>query len=517
MREQEISKLTAYIEENLRSSKSSGLPFVDTRNFLSRLGLRQNHVVYGRRGSGKTTLVRASINSSSHLRIYIDLENFKDITFPNILIRVLLEMYHSIEAEISECYPWFRFSVKASSVRRKVHKARKLLETYLHDPDLETRDVNTKESYGVGASANVTGQAISGEAHSKTARSTEVKRTITTDKLDFLRKELPYYKELINTTSSLLNDRPIFLVLDDFYFVNKETQPDLIDYFHRLTKDTALYLKVATIKHRSKLYRRTGDSIIGVEPTHDVQDIDMDYTLNNFDELQAFMRQLLEKAIEQSGAQLSFDDIFSGEGFSQLCLGSGGVPRDFLSLFILLSNKFLMQCKAVSKVEVTDIAITNLNNKRDSMKKDSGNEDAILEDYLLKIKKYVYNDNRTNAFLISKEELSSNAQMRQAIRELVDLRLLHLIDDNISKAPSDGLRYEAYILDIALYDNSRPRKFEQIEPGHSDAKSRKDDLRSSPVLSAASLGNIGAAKTISGFSDAPASRVASQQLKLSFD
>jgi hypothetical protein len=60
----------------------------------------------------------------------------------------------------------------------------------------------------------------------------------------------------------------------------------------------------------------------------------MDYTLDNFDELQNFMHQLLKNAVERSGAQLDVDDMFAGDGFAQLCLASGGVPRDFLSLFV---------------------------------------------------------------------------------------------------------------------------------------------------------------------------------------
>ena len=78
-------------------------------------------------------------------------------------------------------------------------------------------------------------------------------------------------------------------------------------------------------------------------------------------------------------------------------------------------------------------------------------------------------------------------QERQAIRELVDLRLIHLIDSNTSSAPSDGRRYEAYILDVGLYENSRPRNFNQVEPGSEDSRSRKDQLRASPRLILADL------------------------------
>ena len=84
---------------------------------------------------------------------------------------------------------------------------------------------------------------------------------------------------------------------------------------------------MATIKHRSKLYRRTKDQYVGVELGHDVFEVDMDYTLDSFDELRAFMRQLLQTATKESGARIEFDEMFAGDGFPQLCLASGGVRK----------------------------------------------------------------------------------------------------------------------------------------------------------------------------------------------
>jgi hypothetical protein len=136
----------------------------------------------------------------------------------------------------------------------------------------------------------------------------------------------------------------------------------------------------------------------------------------------------------------------------------------------------------IGKVQVNEAAIGNLGTKMESMRRDSGDEDAVLEDCLKKIKRYIYDEKRTNAFLIAKDELEADDEARQAIRELVDLRLIHLVDQNTSRAPSDGRRCEAYILDIALYDNARPRNFNQIEPGRRDERARRDELRASPVF-----------------------------------
>jgi hypothetical protein len=483
----ELSKLVTYIEENLRASPTSGVPFVDSRHHQERLMSRQNHVVFGRRGAGKTTLVKSAADSEDHLTVYLNLEDYKDITFPNIVIHILVELFTLIEKRIKKERPWYRPSLSAWRIRRSITGHREKLRAYLHEPDEETQTVSEKEGYSQRIGASATSRVAEGRAAVSRDRSREVKREIPRNKLEFLRLELTTYKKLISAISAFFGDRPIFLVLDDFYFVPKGIQPSLIDYFHRLTKGTELFLKIATIKHRSKLYRRAGAEYVGVELAHDVFEVDMDYTLDNFVELQEFMRQLLDNAVEKSGAKGNVSDLFAGDGFSQLCLASGGVPRDFLSVFVTLAARPAEEGPQIGKVQVTEVAIANVRNKLESMRRDSGEEDAVLEEYLHRIKAFVYAEKRTNAFLVAKDDLDHDAQVRQAIRELVDLRLIHLVDNNTSRAPSDGRRYEAYILDIGLYDNPRPRSFAQIEPGQRDDKARKDALRAAPVLEAAKL------------------------------
>jgi len=60
--------------------------------------------------------------------------------------------------------------------------------------------------------------------------------------------------------------------------------------------------------------------------------------------------------------------------------------------------------------------------------------------------------------------------------------MIHLVEPITSAAPSDGKKYSAYMIDIGLYTNSKPRNFNQIEPGASDDKARKDKIRASPRL-----------------------------------
>ena len=478
MKQAELTKLVTFIEENLRASPIAGLQFVDSRQTRSRLVSRQNHVVFGRRGAGKTALATSVREPGVAIDVYLNLEDYKAITFPNIIIKILVEVFEELKKKLYNKYKLIWLRKRPKRVYVLLNRSIAALTEFLHKPDIETQKINTKEDTQSTVGGQLGNTVANVKSNVDIHVSEEVSTEVTLDKLDYLRLELSNYKKLLSEISDLLEGKAIFLILDDFYFISKEIQPDLVDYFHTLTKGTNLFIKIATIQHRSKLYRRSGGKHVGVELGADVFAIDMDYTLDKFDELRDFMWNLLTNAISTSKANVKLEEIFAGDGFSQLCLASGGVPRDFLSYFVSLAK----ENKPIGKVEVTTAAISALSSKFSSMEKDSGNDSSILEQCLGKLKNYVYVQKRTNGFVIAKSDLEAHPMAKQAIKELVDLRLIHLLEENTSKAQSDGRRYEAYILDLGLYDNPKPRSFKQIEPGYSDEQFRKDALRGAPVF-----------------------------------
>jgi hypothetical protein len=48
--------------------------------------------MFGRRGAGKTSLVSSAQGFDGHVDVYLNLEDYKDITFPNIVIYILLRI-----------------------------------------------------------------------------------------------------------------------------------------------------------------------------------------------------------------------------------------------------------------------------------------------------------------------------------------------------------------------------------------------------------------------------------------
>ncbi|MGB3467671.1 MAG: P-loop NTPase fold protein, partial [Cyclobacteriaceae bacterium] len=251
----ELEKLITYVEENTRADQVSGIEFIDPRNFKSKVKGRQNYVVFGRRGAGKSTLLKTLQEDLSVLTIYVNLEDFKDITFPNIIIKVLLAFFERIIEELNQNRSFWRKRnyFKANKLKKRINQVTKLLENKLEAPDRydeRNKKVLKKEA---SDTAGVKMGPLSGNTSYKTNDESEVEHSWEINKLNELKTSIDKVKSLIKEIIDF-NNKQIFLILDDFYFLPKKIQPFLLDYFHRLAKSNSFYLKVGTIKHRSHLY-----------------------------------------------------------------------------------------------------------------------------------------------------------------------------------------------------------------------------------------------------------------------
>lgn len=486
MKNTDLKKLVNYIEANIRSNDISGMDFIDPRDYITRLRNKQNHVIFGRRGSGKTTLIKSLDKYNDIILVKLNIEDFKGISFPNSLIHILRTFFKELKSKMKLRLEWYQL-LKHYTVNTKILKIERLvdnLERQLQEPDLfERKEVDSFETSSSSNGGMILGKGNLSANQAKKEQQ-EKSRNITVDKLEKVKNEIPMFIELIKEIH-LIVGKPIFLILDDFYFISKQNQPFFIDFFHRISKNTQVYLKICTIRHRSKLYVEAKGSYYGMEVSHDAQEVDLDYNLDRFQELKNFMNQLIASCARKVEIQFNMNDLFTGGGYIQLCLASGGVPRDFLSLFNKAVEKFRYgkEDTRISKINVTEIAIENFNNKRESFKKDSLEEKELLEKYLNKIKDFVLNKEKKNIFLVENNGLEKNNFAKQIIRELVDLRMIHLVDNNTSAAPSDGKMYSAYMIDIGLYNSTKQQKdFKQVQPDQKDEKGRSDEIRSSPRL-----------------------------------
>ncbi len=486
----DIRKVIRFIEENIRVTDQTSIEYIDPKGYVDRLNSKQNQIIFGRRGSGKSLLLKSlSQQTDTTICLKVNLEDFKDISFPDSIIQILKLAIHQLKKEINKeiSILSIRKWIKGKKVQRRLNKTISDLEKRLKDPDIYDESTRTKSGSKVVGKAKSAIGATSSQIKSEESEELESSRTIKIDKLNILKNELTNFKEIIQSAANLIN-KDIYLILDDFYFIRKTDQAYLIDFFHRLTKNTRLYLKVATIKHRSSLYVQ-GETYIGVEIGHDAQALNLDYGLEDFNAMVDFMKDLLNEVNRKTGVNTDYESLLTSNAFRFLCLASGGVPRDFFSLFILLSNKMINGTRSVSKPNVIEVSIENLTNKLDAFKTDSAEEKEILEHYLSYIKDEIISRRKWNSFLVSKNDVLNYGGINQALKELVDLRLLHVANSNTSSAPSDGQRYTAYLVDIGLFPNSNPRNFQQVEPGQKDESGREDKLRASPKINLTEFNN----------------------------
>ncbi|MCM4151547.1 hypothetical protein DHD05_08095 [Arenibacter sp. N53] len=485
MTNSELNKVLKYIEENIRVTDQTSIEYLDPKGHIERLDSKQNQIIFGRRGSGKSLLLKSLKKNRPEITcISINLEDFKDISFPNSIIQVLRSLIMQLKNEIKGKYSIFKSFRKWKESRRIIKEYDDILsklEKRLVQPDNFDESIREKTGSKLSGTAKSGHKNTSASVSAQQSEEREISKQFKIDKLNILKNELPDLKELVNQTCKLL-DSNIFLILDDFYFIRKLEQPYFIDFFHRLCKNTSMFLKVATIKHRSSLYVQ-GDTFIGMEIGHDAQALNLDYSLENFNALVSFMRELLEHVNAKVGVEIDYKTILTDNAFKFLCLASGGVPRDFFSLFISLGNKMINGDKSISKPNVIDCSIDNLPNKLEAFKTDTADEKEVLEHYLQFIRDEIITIKKNNSFLVSNSEIISHPQLNQAIKELVDLRLIHLVNSNTSSAPSDGLRYSAYMVDIGLFPNANPRDFKQTLPDEKDDRGREDKIRSAPKLS----------------------------------
>ena len=479
----ELNKVLRYIEENIRVTEQATIEYLDPKGHIDRLKSKQNQIIFGRRGSGKSLLLKSiKTNSTDKVIISVNLDDFKDISFPDSIIQVLRVVIKQLESNINSSYSWWQIKkgVELRKIKNSLKKYLRQLENRLSTPDFYEESTRSKHGSKISGEASSGLNKSSAKIASELSEEIESSKTLRIDKLNILRNELTDFKELIQKTSEKL-DKDIFLILDDFYFIRKRDQPYFADFFHRISKNTRLYLKIASIKHRTSLYTQ-GETYIGMEIKHDGQSLNLDYNFENFNSLVTFMKDLLNSINKKVDVTIDYEKLFSENGFRFLCLASGGVPRDFLSLFIDLGNKIINGQSSISKPLVIETSIENLPNKLEAFNTDSQDEREILEYYLQYIKSEIVDNRKWNSFLVSNSEVLKYPQINQAIKELVDLRLIHLANSNTSSAPSDGTRYSAYLVDVGLFPNANPRNFKQVEPGQKDEEGREDKIRSSPKI-----------------------------------
>lgn len=498
---EQISKLRNVINENLRTQvQSDDVRYVSSGPTLDDVSARQSHCIFARRGCGKTLLLAQSRKNLpvDTRAIYINCEDFKHHSFPNVLIEIIDSVFLELENNLSA---WFG---RKRRLRTIIQELRSDLNTLKENPD--DRDFEVKQGSqsasetrnSIGASITLrsdltASSTLGSDKLFKNSSDVELKYRHNENKLSALNHRLPGYKQKIREFFELSpHTKAVFIQIDDFYHLNRADQPYVADYVHRLCKDTHLKFKIATLKHNSVLYIERNKQPIGIQERHDYQPINIDFTFEQFDRTREQNKGIFYEYARRAGLTDSdFDSLFKGQGFDRLIIAGGGVPRDCLSFFleVLQQVRQAGDEERIGKDDVRFLSRQTFDNRINELKQDSEGQD---QDTLLRgiyaIQKFCLT-RRSNVFLMEEKEIQKDDDFKTLLYRLLDYRIIHQVAKSLTHKSSPGPNYQAFAIDIGCYAYMRnlQGKFDEIDL--TDTRS-KEKMRSAPILGATEFRNI---------------------------
>lgn len=358
---EEVGRLVTLVEEAARSTEESVKYFVEPApGTLARAKNKRHHLIFGRRGSGKSSLLRKAASELTLDRrpiAYVNLEVFKGHSHPDVLLSVLISTFREFKQwmQTAAVYPATRKSFWRSlfgSIPRRGSYRRKDADDIVTSIDgiidelvrtlnqsdqtdvTQLTEAGSSKKFAAEGSASGKGLGVTAEAKAKAegaeSSAERLEERYKRSKIDFLHRRVIEYQQVFHKLG-VLSDGDAFLFLDDLYHIRRSDQAKVVDYFHRVAKDNRLWLKVGTIRHRTTWYIH-GDPSIGMKIGDDSDEIDLDVTLEKYRIAKEFLRNILNNFAVEAGAARASSFITDG-AFDRLVLASGGVARDFLSIF----------------------------------------------------------------------------------------------------------------------------------------------------------------------------------------
>jgi len=379
------------------SERGFSVPYVPFQNREDyQLAQPATHVVVGRRGVGKSTLIRRAVEilrASSAIIAVIDVQAYSALSGNDLSREILQDVLGAFVDDIP----------RAAAIAKKSISTKELEETAIE---------------------------LAKEDSSPEAAVPRIKRNLQ--------------------AITKLTENNAFVFLDEFHLLDRDEQPKVLHLLHGALKGANGWLKVAGL--RSLLNYYSAQTRQGLQVPGDAQIISLDLTLENPEAAESHLCAILEgflKAVGYSSAA-SLPDA----AFRRLAWANAGVPRDFLQMFARATEHARRNKHALVTLSDVNVAIGEFGQqKMDELSQDARNSAGELRDMLSALEAYCLDEKQTNAFLLASEDSTE----RNLVHVLSDLRLVHLINQSITPDRA-GERYEAYILDYSLFTGFRRRQ-----------------------------------------------------------
>lgn len=491
LKSKNIHKTISTLANNIRAENLSYDSFISLYAGIENITNINNindTVIYGRRGSGKTHLLKALKEQLSvdflenrNLPIYIDLrkiiplastyEENKEaeaiLTFKYIIQNISLALFENIP----HLYNLNEFDDKNKySIKIKEEELKSLLENIYLEFDgkrlvkpSQTLTVSEEEIQSLNGGLKISSNpSLEASGNKGFKIKTEFKKDNHISILDISTK--------IDDLITILNLERITVLLDEWSEIKLGTQLYLAELIKKSFSAINVTTKIAAIPNKTNLGIKTDEKYIGLEDGGDIQayPLDMRYVFEvNKAQTRDFFNDLLykhlsaidNKSIEnlitenKSNKSNLINIFFANVALNEILIASAGIPRDFINLFIKSYDNFYITQKATSK----RISVFNLRSAHFSWyetdKKEQIQKHPIENQLLQGIVSEVIQKKKSIHFLIP-EKYSGNKH----IQNLIDFRVLHLRKNGYSHKDHPGVIYSVYSVDYGCFNSQNISK-----------------------------------------------------------
>lgn len=521
----EINSLLNVIE-NVRRRKIvdkdySDIIYIDPLNYVSKLKVQNNHVISGRRGCGKTTIMLASMNNrENYTPITIECQNHRKDAQDIIIINFLIKILEVIQENVYKLTKNVSILEKFKDNNKKLSVFNELLYTVVENltqlksmPDsiqykikltekhneIKEQMINKNANFSSGLEMGFKFEKINTKVNmlsniviNKVSNTTSIsEKSVETEHehINVVVKE-KLIDELIETIAYMLNQykaltkNEIGLYLDDFYQIALDKQTRIIQYFHDIYKnceDRSFCFKICTLPNRLKI-NYDGENILSLKD--DFSTINLDKNLSNIDTTKEYLLQILSSLNKNLNLKpRDLEQLFSNrDALINLIIGSGGIPRDFLIMFADVINSVRANNEAnITKPTIYSVVNSMRIDKDENIEFDADITVQMVERAKQEIEDEIVNNKNTNVFLFSHNE---DEEKLALMKNLVNSRYLHIIKDNTSSENRKKEIFTAYLVDMSFYTNGKQKKrnFNDRPFWERDEKSRLKHIESAPIF-----------------------------------
>jgi len=447
--------------------------FVDDVGAYDQIDNNENQIIYGRRGTGKTHLLKVlqadKEQQPETLAIYIDIRNlgstnqFTDRDRPvslrcyGLIKDLLGEMHNSILEYAS--------TLDAATTSLAFEQLNNLAET-ITQVVLQEQEVQISRSEQIerlsSDEASISLQPknidikVGGKDEAKTGSQSGTSVTAK-----------PSYSFVIPDISSKLRRildgigiKRFYVFVDEWSTIDSDLQPYFAEFLKRAFLPSPKFiLKIAALEYRSKFFiKDEGSSITGFELGGDIAaDVNLDdyYVFDKnpslvsetfgkvlFNHINAQLEEAyLEKKYGIDSWERFVSSFFTSNiTFSELVRAAEGVARDLINIFNL---SYFGAKNSLEKIDVKTIEQA----ARNWYQQDKESNLSEKQSYVMnRIVDDVIGHRKARSFLLEQQHAKD-----EMIRALFDARVIHLMQKGYSDQDTPGVRFDIYSLDYGTY------------------------------------------------------------------